>query len=229
MPGVSTTPGIEMIGELGRHRLVRQLVGVCVGGDQLLRHLPDGIVASEEDDAAPLQRRNGIVVSGEHSLRILEVLRIGFGGLLLEDERVSVELGEFRELILVPHRLVDERKMRRRVGRRDTEEVRVLERKDLRVGGIAHQVEPWAGDVDVVEELFWSAAIGQHFAERLVIPCVGGGEDHRDRLERAPARRLGQPGREVGQRFGACGRRHRLGRFRRGHEGGSASGDAEAH
>src|ERR1700756_5009942 len=61
----------EMVGELGRHRLVRGVIRIFARSDEFCSDLPDRVMASQEDDAACLQRRNGIALRPEHALWVL--------------------------------------------------------------------------------------------------------------------------------------------------------------
>src|SRR5713101_9600884 len=93
--------GNQVIGQLGSQRVVRQSVGVHLGGDQRLRKLPYGVVTGEEDHAASLQRRDGVVVRRERASGVLVVFRVDGSALLLRDQRVALELtaSQFRKLV----------------------------------------------------------------------------------------------------------------------------------
>src|SRR5258708_11341210 len=127
--------GNQVIGQLGSQRIVRQFVRVHLGGDQLLRKLPYRVVTGEEDDAASLQRRDGVVVRRERAFGVLVVFRVGGGTLLLRDQRVALELAasQRRKLVFLPHRRLEQRQMCGAVRRRDDEKIGMPERPDLRV------------------------------------------------------------------------------------------------
>src|SRR5216684_648297 len=91
-PGCQHHTGNQVIGQLGSQRVVRQSVGVHLGGDQRLRKLPYGVVTGEENDAASLQRRDGVVVRRERTFGVLVVFRVGGGTLLVRDQRVALTL-----------------------------------------------------------------------------------------------------------------------------------------
>jgi hypothetical protein len=66
------------------------------------------------------------------------------------------------------------------------QKVFMSEGEDLRIDGVAHQVEPWTCDVRVVPNLLSSTAIGDDFLERDVVPEIGMRIDHRQRLGVSP-------------------------------------------
>src|SRR5258705_7549352 len=98
--------GSQVVGKLGGQRVVQQSVRVHLGGDQPRRKLPYRVVTGEEDHAAPLQRRNGIVLRRERAFRIFVVFLVGGGTLLFRDQRVALELAasQLRKLVFLPHR-----------------------------------------------------------------------------------------------------------------------------
>ena len=106
--------GNQVFGQLGGERVVRQFVRVHLGGDQPLRKLPYRVVTGEEDHAASLQRRDGVVVRRERAFRVLEVFRVFGGPLVLRDQRVALELAasQFRKLVFLPNRWPEQRRMR---------------------------------------------------------------------------------------------------------------------
>src|ERR1700731_1754069 len=124
-----------MVGQFGREFAMRELVGINAGLDQGPCLFPDRIVAGHEDNAAPHQRRYGIVFSGEGSRRILIVRGIGRRCLLLDDQRIGPEPAarQLGEAILVPRRLIVEREKRRTMSHGHREEIRMFERPDLRM------------------------------------------------------------------------------------------------
>src|SRR5205823_1081953 len=81
-------------------------------------------------------------------------------GLLLDDQRIGLELlaGQSCELILVPHRLIVERKMRCTMGHRNSEKIRMFERPDLCIERVAYQAQPGNSDVDTVPGPAWPRA-----------------------------------------------------------------------
>src|SRR5260370_22682146 len=117
-----------MVGQFGRERSMRKLVWIDGGFDEGGCLLPNRIVAAHENNAAPHQRRYRIILAGEGSRRILIVRGVGSGRLLLDHQRIGLELlsGQPGELILVPHGLVVERKMRRTMRYRNSEEIRII-------------------------------------------------------------------------------------------------------
>src|SRR5258706_14655110 len=134
-----------MVGQFGRERGLRELVRIDVGLDEGGCLLPNGIVAAHENNAPAHQRRYRIILNGERSHRILVVRGVGSRRLLLDDQRIGLELlsGQSGELILVPHGLVVERKMRRTVRNRYSEEIRMFERPYLSIERVADQAQPW--------------------------------------------------------------------------------------
>src|SRR5713101_5601285 len=115
---------------------------------------PNGIVAGHENYAAPHQRRNRIVLAGKGPRRVFIIPGIGSRRLLLNDQRIGLELlaGQSGELILVPHGLIVERKKRCAMRNRNSEEIRMLERPDLRIQRVAHQVQPGTSDLGIVPD-----------------------------------------------------------------------------
>src|SRR6266481_4398533 len=105
-PGCYHYAGNQVIGQLGSQRVVRQSIRIHPGGDQLLGKLPYRVVTGEEDHAAPLQSRDGVVVRRERACGIFVVLRVGGGTPLLRDRRVALELaaGQLRKLVFLPRR-----------------------------------------------------------------------------------------------------------------------------
>jgi hypothetical protein len=114
--------GNQVIGQFGSQRVVRQCVGVHLGGDQPRRKLPYRVVTGEEDHAASLQRRDGVVVRRERAFGVLVVFRVGGGTLLLRDQRVALEpaASQLRQLVFLPNRWPEQRQMRGAVRRRTT-------------------------------------------------------------------------------------------------------------
>src|SRR6476661_10595829 len=74
----------QMVGQFRRERGMRVPVGIDVGFDEGRCLLPNRIVAGHENNTAPHQRRNRIVIAGERSRRILIVRGIGSSRLLLD-------------------------------------------------------------------------------------------------------------------------------------------------
>ena len=168
---------------------MRELVGIDAGLDQGPCLFPDRIVAAHEDNAAPHQRRYGIVFSGEGSRRILIVRGIGRRCLLLDDQRIGPEpvARQLGEAILVPRRLIVEREKRRTMSHRHREEIRMFERPDLRIERIAHEVQPGACDVGIVPDLLGHRFVRENFRQSFVIPLLPAVQDHRHGLEIATA------------------------------------------
>ena len=118
-----------MVGQFRGERGMRELVRIEVGFDEGRCLFPNRIVAAHENDAAPHQRRYRIILTGEGPRRVLIVRRIGSRRLLLDDQRIGLELlsGQSGELILVPDGLIVERKIRRTMRNRNSEEIRMFE------------------------------------------------------------------------------------------------------
>src|ERR1700738_3346065 len=116
-----------MVGQFGCERGMRELVGIEVGLDEGGRLLPNGIVAAHENNATTHQRRNGIILGGEGPRRVLIVPRIDRRRLLFDHQRIGLEFisGKSAELVLVPYGLIVERKMRRPMRNRNSEEIRM--------------------------------------------------------------------------------------------------------
>ena len=89
---------------------------------QLRGVFPDRVVAGHEHHASLLQGRDGVAGGAEHTIWIF-MHRDIVGYILYVDERVGLEVvARHRgELILVPHRLVVERQVRRTVRGRTPE------------------------------------------------------------------------------------------------------------
>ncbi|KVL15634.1 hypothetical protein WL14_21350 [Burkholderia cepacia] len=214
-----------MVGQVGRERIERQLVGIRVRAVEPLREFPDRVVTRQEHDAALLQRGDAVVVRRECAVGRLVVLRaLRLRGFRVE-QRVGRKggAGEFREAVFVPRGLVEQCEMRAAVRGRYDEEIRMAIRPDLRVQRIAHQVQPRAAELGVVPYLLRAAAVAGQFGERRMIPLVGTFEDHRHRLEVAPPRRGREAAREVGEVRGAAGQQ-RAG-FGRGGASGARGGE----
>ena len=74
-----------MISQFGRERGMRELVRIDVGFDEGRCLFPNGIVAAHENNAAPHQRRNRIILAGERPRRVLIVG--GIRSFRLDDQR----------------------------------------------------------------------------------------------------------------------------------------------
>src|SRR6516162_11084280 len=178
-----------MVAELGGQRLVRGVIRILAIRDELPRHLPDRVMASQEHDAALLQRRDS---AAANSVWILASRKRGGLGY---DQRVSLKkrVGNRSEFVLVPHRLVEQCEVSRAVRGGDGKKILVSEGEDLPIDRVAHQIEPRTREYGVVPYLLASAAIGDDLGERFVIPEIRMLENHRDGLEVASARRATQP------------------------------------
>src|SRR5882757_1190563 len=91
--------------------------------------------------------------------------------------------------------LIEQGEMRRAMRGRGCQKILVSEGKDLRVDGVAHQVEPGTREIGIVSRLLARAAGGDDLLERFIIPEIGLLEDHWYRLEIASA----QPARQIGE------------------------------
>src|ERR1700739_3054750 len=58
----------EMVGKLGGHSLVRCVIRVLTGGNELRGDLPDRVMASHEHDATLLERGDGVADRAEHTV-----------------------------------------------------------------------------------------------------------------------------------------------------------------
>src|SRR5712664_2188847 len=116
---------------------------------------PDRIVAGHENHASLHQGRDRIVFNREWSCCVLIVGGIGGGRLSPDDEPGGLEIfaGQSRELILVPYGLIKQRELRRAMGHRNREKIRMFERPYLRIERVAHQVEPTTTEISVVPGL----------------------------------------------------------------------------
>jgi len=81
-----------MVGQFGRERRMRELVRIGIGFDKGGGLFPNRIVAAHENNAAPHQRRYGIILAGEDPRRVLIVRGVGSRRLLLDDQRIGLEL-----------------------------------------------------------------------------------------------------------------------------------------
>ena len=71
------SPGlVRVVGEIGRQRVDRKMVGILVLRDQPLGKLPDGVVARQEHDTAPLQHRDIVALGREGAVGRLEIGRV---------------------------------------------------------------------------------------------------------------------------------------------------------
>src|SRR6266850_901004 len=109
---VPSTVSVDMmVGQFGRERGMRELIRIDAGFDEDGCLCPNGIVAAHENNPAPHQRRDRIILTGEGPRRILIIRGVGSRGLLLDDQRIGLELlaGQSGELILVSNGLIVER------------------------------------------------------------------------------------------------------------------------
>ena len=161
-------------------------------------------MTTQEDDATLLQRGDVIAVRPEHAFGILalrEICRRPLG----RRQRVGLELaaGKRSQVVLVPHRLVEQREVSRAVRGGDGKKIPVSKGEDLRVDRIAHQVEPRTRDIGVVPHLLARALVGDGLLERFVIPEIRTLENHRHGFEVASARSAAQPFRQLSKLPGA--------------------------
>ncbi len=70
---------------------------------------------------------------------------------------------------------------------RNSEEIRMLERPDLRIQRVAHQVQPGTSDLGIVPDLAGGRPVGEHFRQCFVVPLLWIVQDHRHGLEVATA------------------------------------------
>ncbi len=209
-----------MVGEFGSHLRVRDLVGVVTDGVQMPGEFPDGVVAGQENRAALLQHGDAVVGRGIHALGVFDRFGVGIGSRRSLDPGIGscLALGQAAQLVFGPQRIVIQREVRRAVRGRDGQEIGMLERPDLRVHRVAHEIEPRPLQIGVVPHLLGLTGVGQHQIEGLGIPLVAVFQNHLRGLEVAAARGGGQFFAELGQRAGALRhemflRRSGLGRF----------------
>src|SRR5882724_1682382 len=81
-----------MVGQFSRECGMRKLVRIDIGFDERGCLFPNGIVAGHENNAAPHQRRNRIILAGEGPRRVLIVGGIGSRSFRLDDRRIGLEL-----------------------------------------------------------------------------------------------------------------------------------------
>src|SRR6267378_1624863 len=120
----------QVVGQFGCERGVREPVRIDVELDKGCCLFPDRIVAGHENHASLHQGRDRIVFNREWSCCVLIVGGIGGGRLSPDDEPVGLEIfaGQSRELILVPYGLIKKRELRRAMGHRNREKIRMFER-----------------------------------------------------------------------------------------------------
>jgi len=122
---------------------MRKLVRIDIGFDERGCLFPNGIV--QDMKTTPRRISAGIELSspekgpvGPHSCGSAAAAFGSMIGVLV----LNFLSGQSGQLILVPHGLIVERKMRRTMRHRNSEKIRMLERPDLRIERVTHHVQP---------------------------------------------------------------------------------------